>query len=778
MNIRLLLYSFRTPYTWINVTGLIASLTVFLLTFLWVQDEQSYDRFHPGYRDLYRVVQDQYTDSLTVYPMALTPAPLAPYLVSTFPEILTTARVAFDEFFMLHEDRGFYNKGVTTDSTFFSMFGFEIAQGRPFGSNWQEIVLSPAMAKRYFGEENPVGKSLKIGPFFIEVVGLLKEPRGKSHFAPDFILPFELRRQAGFDDFTNWHWSNYHTYARISPRADTALLFAKTSDALIKNRGNDAKDKVRWQPLADIHLKSGHLNNDILTHGSSTLVRVLWLTALLVLAIACINYTNLSTAQSLRRSKEVGVRKVMGASRVHLALRAMAEVGVQCVLATLVALFFTWLCLPSFNSFSGKPLTIDVSSAPFWWALVTLVATITFVGGAYPAWLLSSYHPVAALKGKFVSGRLATWLRRGLVMIQFVIAMALIAATWVVHTQLHYLATRHPGIERENVLVSFMHNAVRKHWADYKAELQKLPGVLHVTATQEKVSFTDATTTYMDWEGKKENQEISFHYFMTDYDFVPTFGVTLLEGRGFDPTIASDSNAVLLNEAAVRQMGITDPVNKPFTIRKTRKGRIIGIVKDFNFKSAHRHVEPMVIYLDPPNLNYVAIRFTGSPSEIVERTRAVFRKFSTERPYDYSFLSDDMTKLHETEQKLGRLLLVLGGLAIFVSCLGLLGMILFATSQRMREVAIRKAMGASVPQLTWMLSAEFVGLILVAFVIMAVPVYHVTQQWLSTFAYRTDQTVPALLLAGGLSLAVGWLTVLFKAVQVAMTDPVKVLKSE
>lgn len=778
MNIRLLLRPFRTPYTWINLTGLVASLTVFLLTFLWVRDEQSYDRFHPGYPYLYRVVQDQYTDSLTVYPLALTPAPLAPYLASTFPEIVETTRVAFDEFFMLHEDQGYYNKGVTTDSTFFSMFGFEIAQGRPLGKNWQEIVLSPTMARRYFGEENPVGKTLKIGPFFIEVVGLLKEPKGRSHFAPDFILPFELRKQAGFDDFTRWDWSNYHTYAKISPQADTALLFAKTRDAMIKNRSNNSKDVVRWQPVADIHLKSGHLNNDILTHGNLTLVRVLSLMALLILAIACINYTNLATAQSLRRSKEVGVRKVIGASRGRLALHALADVGLQCVLAMLVALFIAWLLLPSFNSFSGKTLAIDVSSTQFWLVLITLVAIVTLVGGAYPAWLLSSYHPVAALKGKFVSGRTATLLRRSLVMIQFIIAMSLIAGTWVVHEQLHFLATRHPGIDKENVLVSFMHNAVRKHWADYKAELQKLPGVLHVTATQEKVSFSDATTTYMDWEGKKENHEVSFHYFMTDYDFVPTFGVTLLEGRGFDATIASDSNAVLLNEAAVRQMGITDPVNKPFTIRKTRKGTIIGIVKDFNFKSAHRHVEPVVIYLDPAILNYVAIRFAGSPSEMVDRARAVFKKFSTERPYDYSFLSDDMTKLHETEQKLGSLLLVLGGLSIFVSCLGLLGMILFAASQRMREVAIRKAMGASVPQLTWLLSAEFVGMILVAFALMAAPVYYVAQQWLGTFAYRADQTMAALVLAGALSLTVGWLTVLFKAVQVALTNPVKVLKSE
>jgi putative ABC transport system permease protein len=778
VTIRLFLRPFRTAYAWINLTGLVASFTVFLLTLLWVRDEQSYDRFHPNYQQLYRLVQYQRTDSLTVYPIAVTPAPLAAYLASTFPEIQQTTRVAFDEFFMLFEDRGYYNKGVTTDSTFFSMFGFEIAQGRPFGKSWEEIVLSPAMARRYFGDDDPLGKTLKIGPFFIEVVGLLKEPAGQSHFAPDFILPFELRRQAGFDDFTNWNWSNYHTYALVAPQTDTALLFAKTRDALIKNRSTHAKDEVRWQPLADIHLKSGHLNNDILTHGSITQVQAFSVMGLLVLVIACINYANLSTAQALRRSKEVGVRKVVGASRSELALRAFAEVGVQCMLALVVALVLAWLLLPSFNSFSGKTLTMDGAPSQLVLVLIVLVGIVTLVGGAYPAWLLSSYHPVAALKGQFVSGRTALWLRRSLVLVQFIIAIALMAGTWVVQQQLHHLATRDPGVQKDNILVSFMHNAVRRQWADYKAELQKLPGVLHVTATQEKISFSDATTTYMDWEGKTEDQEISFHYFMTDYDFVPTFGVRLLEGRGFDATIASDSNAVLLNEAAVRQMGITDPVNKPFTIRKTRPGRIIGIVKDFNFKSAHRQVEPLVIYLDPASLNYVAIRFAGSPSEMVARAQAVFKKFSAERPYDYSFLTDDMAQLHNTEQKLGRLLLILGGLSILVSCLGLLGMVLFAAGQRLREVAIRKAMGASVPQLAWMLSAEFVALILVAFGLTAGPVYYVAQQWLGTFAYQADHTVSALLLAGGLSLAVGWLTVLFKAVPVALTDPVKVLRSE
>jgi putative ABC transport system permease protein len=554
-------------------------------------------------------------------------------------------------------------------------------------------------------------------------------------------------------------------------------LNKKLQEALIVH-DPETKTQIALQPLADIHLKSGHLNNDMRNRGNFQYVLIFSGVGIFILIIASINYANLATARSLKRAKEAGVRKAIGASKMQLIIHFFSESLLYATAAFVVSLFIAWIVLPAFNELAGKPLTFDLLSPGVFLPLVGSVIFCALMGGAYPALLLSSLNPALVLKGQTKSGRNTLYLRRALVVIQFILSISFLTGTFIVYQQLNYIQSRNLGFSKENILIFSSNRKLRQQYPEFKAELLAINGAKGVTATNSKLSYSDQSISSVTWEGKDPDHDVLFHELMTDHDFVSTYSISLAEGRDFSEEISSDSNAVLLNEAAISQMNLKEPLNKQIAMEDWQ-GTIIGVVKDFNFKPAQKQIEPMIIFIDAANFYEISVKL--SPGNLIDQVKAVesvYKKFNPDWPFEYSFLNDDLDKLYRDEQRIGKIFKYFSILSLFISCLGLLGMVMFVTEQRAKEVALRKIMGASEIHLIWLLSGEFVLLIIIAFVIATPAMYYGSSLWLNSFVYRINPGVLLFLSAGVISLMIAWLTVGFKAYWVSRSNPIESLRNE
>jgi putative ABC transport system permease protein len=777
---KIVLRQLRSIYSIINLTGLIVGFAAFILIYFWVEQQLSYDRFHSDYETIYRVVENQIDDSGSVYPVAVTPSPLSPYLKTTFAETEETCRLSFLDLLVRQGEQAFYQKGILADPAMFDLFTFPVMMGETisFETGVDKVVVTKKLARTYFGNVDPIGKTLRLLDQEMLIVAVLEDIPVNSHIQFDFIIPFEFLRAKGYDSLVNWSFNNHQTYVKLTDQADPILYTEKIKNSIGKHLPK-SKTELLLQPLSEIHLKSTHLNNDAAGRGSLLYVYIFSAVGIFILIIASINYANLSTARSIKRSKEAGVRKVVGASRSQLMFYFFSESLFYCLLAFALALLLCWILMPGFSELSGSQLEFNIFLPTIILPLLAAVIFCSFLGGVYPAILLSSLNPTAVLKGILKTGSGTIVVRRILVIIQFALAIAFLSGTFVVHKQLSFIRSRNLGFEKENILTFPTFRTIRNQFQSFKAELLAIPGIQHVSATSVKISFADETSDDMSWEGKESEQDLLFHKLIVDYDFLKTFSISLTEGRDFSSEIKSDSTAVLLNEEAIRQMGLADPLNKQFTVGKTRKGTIIGIVKDFNFKSAHKKIEPMVIYLEQESLYDAAVRFDkGNVVEQTKAVEAVYKKFTDGRPFEYSFVDEDIDSLYRAEQQTGIFFNWLAGLSVFISCLGLLGIVMFVTQQRAKEVAVRKVLGASVLQLMWMLTLEFMIPVIIAFCIATPVIYYLTDLWLQDFAYRLDPGVFVFALSGFISLAIAWLTIGFKSYQVSRANPANWLRSE
>jgi putative ABC transport system permease protein len=533
------------------------------------------------------------------------------------------------------------------------------------------------------------------------------------------------------------------------------------------------------QPLHGIHLNSNHLNNDTTGRGNILYVYIFSAVGIFILIIASINYANLATARSIRRAKEAGVRKVIGANRLQLMMHFFSESLLYSLLAFLLAVVVSWLILPSFNELSGKAIEFELLNPTIYLPLLASVIFCSFLGGAYPALLLSALNPALVLKGYLKGGRGTIIFRRTLVVLQFVLAISFLAGTLVVQDQLEYIRARDLGFEKENILTFTANRNLRQQFDAFKAELLTLPGVLDVTATSSKLSNINESTDMVEWNGKNPEASVLFHILPVEQDFVKTFSMEVIEGRDFSPEFISDSSAVLINEEAAKQMGITEPLGKTITFGKRINNPIVGVIKDFNFKSAHKKIEPMLIYLDANEYYRIAVRLgAGNLVEHTEAVKDVFKKMNPNAPFEYVFLDEEIDQSYRDEERTSQIFSYLSALSIFISCLGLLGMVMFVTEQRAREVALRKVLGASTVHLTWLLTREFILLVLAAFAIAAPAMYYLGNLWLDNFAYRIEAGILVFVLAGLISLTVATLTVGFRSFKVALANPVDSLRSE
>lgn len=779
-SVRVILRQMRSVYSLINLIGLVIGFTVFILIFLWLQEEKGYDRFHADHTNIYRIVKDTHDEKGGVSHIALTPGPTAAYLHSTYPQVTQACRLTYNEFCIRTEENCFYKKGIAVDTTFFRVFDFQLAKGKinDFTTGANKIIISQSLAKTFFGESNPLGKIFIIGPRELLVVGVLEKIPTNTHLGNfDYILPLEFLQTNGLLEITDWSYSTVYTYIKV--KLDRSInSFEEQIKNSIKKNHPESTSLIKLQPLTDIHLKSTHLSNDIAGRGNELYVTIFSFIAFLVLTVACINYANLATARLVKRAKETGVRKVLGSSQKQLLLFFFTESFLYTFFAMLLGIGIAWIALPYFNQVSGKQLAIQVTSYSTLLPLVVAGVICSILSGFYPAIAFSTQNPITILKGLAKAGKKTIALRSTLVVVQFVLSIGLLSATFIVQKQVDFTNTKALGYDKENIITF---TAVRKILAQYetfKNELQNLPEVKSVTANNYNLSNLDESTSDVTWEGKADTHELLFNRLIIDFDYLNTYSIELAAGRDFQRTLASDSSAILLNEEAVANMNVSDPLHKIITVN-AKKYTVIGIVKNFHFKSLHKKIEPLILYIDPSQFYTISVKLQkGNVETTTKAVEEVFKKFAPERPFDYTFLEDELQRLYNTEKRTSIIFQFLSSMALVVSCMGLLGIVMFVTEQRQKELAIRKVMGASVPTLLLQLSSEYLLLVLLAFCMAAPVSYYLMDKWLDNFAYRIDLPVGIFIVTGCIVLLITWLTVLYHTYQSATCNPIRSLRSE
>ncbi|MGH7496485.1 MAG: ABC transporter permease [bacterium] len=777
-------------YAFVNVAGLAVGMTCCILILLFVQDELSYDQYHENAGRIYRVYRSKTANPSEGF--ALVGAPWAPALVRDYPEIARALRFRhLDRSLLGHGDRRFYEEGgLYADSTLFEVFSFPLIQGDPKTAlaRPNTVVLTEAMAQKYFGDENPIGNSLTLNnKSELQVTGVMKNVRRNSHFRFDFLISFATYNAW---DLNEWRMNNFYTYLLLAKDLSAPALEEKLPDFVAKYMGQQAQSAftVHLQPLTTIHLHS-QLLGELEANGDVAYVYIFSAIAFFVLLIACINFVNLATARSARRAPEVGLRKVVGALRSQLMRQFLGESILLSFLALLFTIGLAELFLPAFNLLSGKELRMDYTAQPaLALGLIGMALLVGVISGAYPAFFLSSFRPVAALKGKLRTDASGALLRKGLIVFQFAISVALIIGTGVVYRQLQYIHNKKLGFNKEQVLVVRMRGeTVRQNYESVKSELLRHPEVLSVAGASGKLGGGEWGMSFR-YEGAQNDAGLDANVVVVDYDYLETLQIKIVAGRNFSRNFATDAGeAFIINETAARQLGWDNPINKYLEkpIRNQdgtwgrQRGRVIGVVQDFHFRSLHEQIKPMVMFMQPAFLGYLLVRIqsTDLPTTLaaIEDT---WRALDPNLPLDSFFLEEGFDQMYRSEQRLGKIFGVFSFLAVCIAGLGLFGLASFTTEQRTKEIGVRKVLGATVSGIVLLISKEFTKLVLVAFVVAAPVAYFVMNRWLQDFAYRTEVGWWVIAAAGVLALVIALATVSTQAIKAALANPVEALRYE
>lgn len=786
-----LLVSFRNLWrhrglSLLNMIGLTVGMTAFFLVFLYVCFELSYDSFHSKADRIYRIVSDVQTPA-GVQHFSGPPVPATIGMSQELPEIERTTRISLGDNWMVirGDNEAFETDDVAlADSNFFRVFDFPLVKGDPRTalSGPANVVLSETVAKKFFGSADPMGKVLKMsrGKYPCIVTGIIKDMPENSHLKASMIIAVPTFER--MDTSLNNEWDNYSwtAYALLKPGASAAKLQAKFPGYLEKV-GGAALRKTRMiptlllEPLRDIYLysprddaRNGHIGN----------VYIFSIIGFFIILIAGINFVNLTTARSVERAKEVGIRKVVGAGKAMLAGQFIGESIILCLLAYVLAVGLAALVLPLFNRLAGKAVSVGIFANPLYLLVLLGIAILTGIfAGLYPALVLSSFKPVAVLKGKFSTGTRGILLRKGLVIVQFTIAIGLVIATMVVYFQLNYMRTRDLGFNKEQKLV--LDSRADSGKLAFRQALASLPGVVSTTMANYAPGMM-----YYPSKTKVENvrgdmQAFDACAFMVDFDYVKQLHMTIVAGRDFSRAFATDTlQSMILNETAVHQAGYASPeqvIGKRFEVWGQR-GRVIGVVKDFHLRSLQEPINATAMLLYPPQCDLIYATIDGrGVQETLAAVQAKWKQLLPDRPFSYFFLDEFFNRQYRSEMRFGRLFLNFAILAIFISCLGLMGLAAYSTLQRTKEIGVRKVVGASVGNIVFLLSKDFLKLVGWAFLIATPLTWLFVHAWLQGFAYRIDGYWWIFGLAGLTALAIALMTVSFQAIRAAVADPVKSL---
>jgi len=764
-------------YSFINIVGLAAGMACCILIFLWVRDELSYDKFHKNVNDIYRVVFADHSTGQTVHSWR-TPPPLAPAMKETFPGIVDSTRFHIRESILVkHQDKSFRETAGFADAPVFKIFTFNFVKGNPESAfrNPYSVVITEAMAQKYFGSQNPLGKRLTIeNQFDLNITGVIKKMPHNTLLQFDFLTPFETVKEfIGEDMLQHWGYCGYHTFLLLKKGTNINEFNKKIASFLNKNNPK-LKVQLYLQPLPRIHLYS------LGGGGAIVYVTIFSLVALSVLLIACINFMNLSTARSTKRAKEIGLRKVVGAKRAHIIRQFFGESILLAITALLFSLLLVELLLPVFRTLSGKPLTLTKNLSGSLDVILGLAGIALFTGiisGSYPALYLSSFQPIKVLKGKVKSG--SSLFRKGLVVVQYSLAIILIIGTTVIYNQLDYMKNRDPGFNRDNLVCIKMNKDLTGKYVSFRNESMRNPDVSDVTSTSVLVGTgTNLSGIKADWQGKDPEKRIRFHVVSVDYDFFETFNMEMALGRSFSRQYPTDNKKIILNEEAIRQMEINSPVGKQFTVFG-HTGEIIGVVRDFNLEPLHKKVEPMILmFLDDWNSRIIARLKPGNLPATIAYLENTAKKFAPGFPFEYTFLDEEFDRLYRSEQRLGTLFNIFSILAIFIASLGLFGLSSFTAEQRIKEMSIRKTFGASWSNILFLFSKAFAKWVLLANIIAWPAAYLAMDKWLRNFAYRTGMGFEIFFLSALLVLIIAMATVSFQSIKAALVNPVEAFRYE
>jgi putative ABC transport system permease protein len=767
----------------INISGLAIGMACCIVMLLFVQDELSYDRFHERADRIYRVVaefkSEKHTDDF-----ARTQAPLAPALLEEFPEVVDAVRLTGSRELVSYGRKEFWESGfMMADPNIFHVFTFPLLKGDPETaiSNLYTVVITEKAAEKYFGNEEPVGKILRIGaddPRDFKITGVLKNIPANSQLQFDFLASFGHQKAN-----IGWGQWNYSTYVLLSENSSPDALERKLPDFIGKHVGQDTKANtvLHLQPLTQVHLFS-NLRSDLATNRYVTDIYFSCAIAVLILILACINYMNLATARSTLREKEIGIRKVIGANRWQLIQQFLSESILLSLLALLVAFFLVETFLPVFDALAEKDLHLNLlENRTLVFSSLAVAFVVGLLAGSYPALVVSSYQPSEAIRGISFSivGNRPSFLRRVLVATQFGVSIAFICCLVIVRDQLLYVRSKGLGFQKNNMIVlPIFHKGTQSKYELFKQEILSSPNIVGATATSYSPKGEGYNQTTW-WEGlSDEDHTRMMRWISVDESFVKTLGLETIAGRDFSKASPDElQGAYILNESAAKAIGWTNPVGKMFKIVK--KGQVIGVVKDFHFQSLHKAIEPVALHIYPEAFNHLLIRVQpGRWSSSIRFLQEKWAQIFPDRPFVYTFLNDDLEQVYRGETRLGNVLNYVGGLSIVIACLGLLGLASFTAERKTKEVGIRKVLGATVASVVALLSREFVKLVLLANLVAWPVAYWVMDRWLQDFAYRVEIGWWVFILAGSLALVIALLTVSTQAIKAALANPVEALRYE
>ena len=766
-----------------NILGLSIGMAAAVLIYLWILDEVSFDRHHENYDDIYRIVST-WDNADGEFHISATAPPLAPKFEESFPEIIETARFfpTISKMLLSHGEKKLYEKEIAfVDEEFFSIFTYPFVYGSandPF-PDIHSAVISEEIARKYFGDENPVGKSISLeDETILTISGVIENVPVNAQLQFDILLHFDIL-EVMYDVEWDWESNSVFAYALLSEEVDHPALKAKI-DTLTKELYSHGTYEFLLQPLSDVHLRSS-FEIDVYGHSEPTdqYIRIFMLIAIFILLISVINYVNLSTARSTIRAREVGVRKVFGAHRTQLIRQFMGESFFLCLLSYFIAMLLVEAALPSFNAFTGKEVNVDYSDVRFLFGVIAILVFTGILSGSYPAFLLSSYIPVRTLKGDIKSGPVS--FRRVLVILQFSIAILMIICTGMVYRQLTFIQNRNLGIDTEQIIYFPFMDKVEEKFQLFKGELNKFPGVKGVTYCQSLPTYNDNGTYGINWEGKQEEDVLFVNVNQVEHDYIPTFGIELSEGRNFSIDFPADSGNYILNETAIQKMQIDDPIGKEFTLWGM-KGTIIGVMKDYNFKSLHKEIDPICLRnlrSDEKMYGYSFIKLEGSDvRKTINNIERTWNKQYPAFPLEYSFLEEEYSDLYLFESRMRSLFALFAALSIFLSCLGLYGLSSFMAERRTREIGIRKAMGATSWQIVTLFSWDALKWVLISNLIAWPIAWLYMNHWLKDFAYKAKISPWIFLLSGFIVLLISVITLSFQAQKAARINPATTIKQE
>jgi len=787
----------------INILGLAIGMACCILILQYVWDEQSYEQNHARADQIYRLVTEAEIGGRLIN-TALSPPSWGPTLVQDYPEVLQMVRIKTpnSRWLIKHEEKEFWEKGFYfVDESIFEVFSFTFVQGDPRTalSEPNTVVITESVASRYFGDEDPIGKVFDgEGFIFPRVTGVIKDFVGNTHFHGDFftsmrtLVPTEDVNLYG--DLYNVDFQSQglnfavYTYLLLQKGVPSSVLEAKIPGFVetylgqqLRRRGGEIRPYL--QPVADIHLHS-NLDGEIESNSDISYVYIFSALALIIILIACINFMNLATARSASRAREVGMRKVVGASRSDIVKQFIGDAMLLAMISLALALVMVHLSLPVFNTVSGKQMVMDYGSGILPLSLVGITLAVGIVAGSYPAFFLSSFIPISVLKGSLRAGSTNVRMRKGLVILQFSMAIVMMVSTYVVFDQLTFLRERDLGFEKEHIInIPLANIDMANGYTDYKTAILQHPDILSATGSS---ALPGGLLGIVNLRPIARDDEtgVTLNTVRADIDFIETLGIEMIAGRAFSLDFPSDAeNGVVLNETAVRAFGWDDPIGQELVIvgRNTDQTlRVIGVTNDFHFRSLHRKIEPLVLVLsEPQSLWFGSIRVSGrNLSGTLDFLSTTWSEVFPEFPYEYSFLDEDFDLQYVAEQRLQSIFGAFSLFSIFITCLGLFALASFTAEQRTKEISIRKVMGASVSGLALMLARDFTWLVLIAFGPAAILAYLAMHRWLQSFAYHIDLGIAPFLMAGIAALVITVLSVNYQSIKAALANPVDSLKYE